>query len=214
MLEKSTPVRGRPKTLDRDLILQTTLMQYWSEGPTNVSISDICGLTGASKPGVYREFDSDDGLKKSVLEAYHSLAIQPLIDILEKDQPTTDSIDALIEFMTQDRTALGIPQGCLFVMMRAQNQQLGPFTRDKLDDVRRNLLNSYEAWIERSKSRSEFADIPTNVAALFVDAQHGGAMRMQREGVPNNTVVHVLEAALGVLASRVGSGVGSGVTVN
>ena len=167
--------------------------------PPDVSISDICGLTGTSKPGVYREFGSDDGLKASVLETYHRLAILPLIDILEKDQSTIDAIDALISFMTQDRTNLGVPQGCLFVMMRAEAQQLGPSTCAKLHEVRRQLLDAYEAWITCSKSRGDFADIPTDVAALFMDAQHGGAMRMQREGVPNDTVVSVLGTALRML---------------
>ena len=199
MNEKPTPTRGRPKTLDRDQVLQAALMEYWSKGPTDVSISDICGLTGTSKPGVYREFGSDDGLKVSVLETYHRLAIRPLIDILEKDQSTMDTINALIGFMAQDRTDLNIPLGCLFVIMRAQSQQLGPSTCDKLQEVRRKLLNAYEAWITCSKSRGDFADIPTDVAALFMDAQHGGAMRMQREGVPNDTVVSVLGTALHML---------------
>jgi AcrR family transcriptional regulator len=200
MNEKPTPTRGRPKTLDRDQVLQAALMEYWTKGPTDVSISDICGLTGTSKPGVYREFGSDDGLKASVLETYQRLAIRPLIDILERDQSTMDTINALIGFMTQDRTDFNIPQGCLFVMMRAQSQQLGPSTCDKLHEVRRQLLDAYEAWITCSKSRGDFADIPTDVAALFMDAQHGGAMRMQREGVPNDTVVSVLGTALHILA--------------
>lgn len=200
MNEKLTPTRGRPKTLDREQILQTALMTYWSKGPTNVSISDICSMTGASKPGVYREFGSDDGLKKSVLETYHRLAVQPLIDLLEEDQTTWDTIDALVGFMTQDHTALGIPQGCLFVMMRSQSQQLGTSTCEKLQEVRRELLGVFEAWIERAKSRGEFADIPTDIAALFIDAQHGGAMRMQREGVASDAIASVLNTALGVLA--------------
>lgn len=194
--------RGRPKKLDRDQILQTALMEYWSKGPANVSINDICTLTGASKPGVYREFDSDDGLKTSVLETYHILAIQPLIDILENDQPAIDTIDALIEFMLQDRKALGVPNGCLFVMMRAQSQQFGQSTCDKLMEFRRDLLGSYEAWVDRSKSRGEIADIRSDIAALLLDAQHGGAMRMQKEGVPNETIACVLEMGLRQLISE------------
>ena len=190
------PARGRPKTLDRDQILQAAMMEYWSKGPTNVSINDICTLTGASKPGVYREFGSDDGLKGSVLETYRSLAIQPLIDILKDDQPAADTIDALIAFMVQDRAALGIPEGCLFVMMRAQSQQFGPSTCEKLTELRRDLIGAYKAWFARSRSRGEVADIPTDVAAYFIDAQHGGAMRMQREGVPNDTVACMLETGL------------------
>ena len=196
MSKKSASARGRPKTLDRDQILQTALMAYWEQGPANVSINEICHLTGASKPGVYREFESDDGLKRSVLEQYRGLAIQPVIDILERDQPTLETLDALIGFMTQERAPLGLPSGCLFVMMRAQSQHFGPCTREKLTMLRSDLLGHYETWIERSKSRKEFADIPTEIAALFMDAQHGGAMRMQREGVPNTTIARVLEISL------------------
>lgn len=195
MNQKPGPARGRPKTLDRGQILQTALMEYWSKGPSNVSISDICNLTGASKPGVYREFDSDDGLKRSVLETYRSLVVQPLIDILDNDQPATETVDALIGFMTQDRSLLGIPNGCLFVTMRAQSQQLGPSTQKKLDEVRRDLLAAYAAWIERAKERDEVTDIPTDTLALYLDAQHGGAMRMQKEGIPNEVVARVLKIA-------------------
>jgi AcrR family transcriptional regulator len=202
MREVSTQGRGRPKTLDRDQVLQEALMAYWSRGTKNVSISDICLATGASKPGVYREFGNDDGLKASALETYYILAVQPLINIFEKDQSMCEAIDASVDYMTQDRTELGIPQGCLFVSMRAQSQQLGPLTRETLNAFRRSLLSAFAAWVERSKARSECTNIPTDIAALYIDAQHGGAMRMQREGVPNETVANVLRMALCTLAVR------------
>ncbi|MDB2579360.1 TetR/AcrR family transcriptional regulator [Tateyamaria sp.] len=202
MREVSTQGRGRPKTLDRDQVLQEALMAYWSRGTKNVSISDICLATGASKPGVYREFGNDDGLKASALETYYILAVQPLINIFEKDQSMCEAIDASVDYMTQDRTELGIPQGCLFVNMRAQSQQLGPLTRETLNAFRRSLLSAFAAWAERSKARGECTNIPTDIAALYIDAQHGGAMRMQREGVPNETVANVLRMALCTLVVR------------
>jgi AcrR family transcriptional regulator len=202
MHEVSTQGRGRPKTLDRDQVLQEALMAYWSRGTKNVSISDICLATGASKPGVYREFGNDDGLKASALETYYILAVQPLIDIFEKDQSMCEAIDASVDYMTQDRTELGIPQGCLLVNMRAQSQQLGPLTRETLNAFRRSLLSAFAAWAERSKARGECTNIPNDIAALYIDAQHGGAMRMQREGVPNETVANVLRMALCTLVVR------------
>ena len=199
MDQNPVPTRGRPKLLDREKILQTALIEYWAKGPTNVSIGEICKQTGASKPSVYREFGSDDGLKSSVFEAYRSLAIQPLINIIVKDQPAAETIDAMIGFMTQDRTALGIPDGCLFVMMRAQSEHLGPSTCDKLNKVRHDLLAAYSAWIERAKLHGEFIDIPTDIAALLLDMHHAGAMRMQREGIPREMIETVLKVALGAL---------------
>ena len=202
MDQKPSPTRGRPKLLDREQVLQTALIEYWAKGPTNVSIGEICNQTGASKPGVYREFGSDDGLKSNVLEAYRSFVIQPLIDIVVKDQPAAETIDAIIGFMTQDRTALGISDGCLFVMMRAQSEHLGQSTCDKLNEVRHDLLAAYSAWIERAKLHCEFINIPTDIAALLLDMQHGGAMRMQREGVPRETIESVLRFALGAVMFR------------
>jgi len=65
---RDSPTRGRPKTLQRDHVLQTAMMCYWANSPTDVSISEICDKAGASKPGLHREFGSDDSLKKAVLD--------------------------------------------------------------------------------------------------------------------------------------------------
>ena len=192
--------RGRPKTLDRAHVLQTALMQYWDIGPTDVSIGEICKLTGASKPGVYREFGSDDGLKLAALETYRSLALLPMFDILKQDHCFADAKTALIAFITQDRETLGVPPGCLFVAMRAHRGSLGAATAERVDQLRGEVLDAYAAWIERAKSKDECsAEIPTDAAALYFDAQHGGAMRMQREGVDSATIATVLRYAFATI---------------
>ena len=188
--------RGRPKKLKREDVLQTALTQYWDVGPTDVSIGDICKLTGASKPGIYREFGSDDGLKCAALESYRILALLPLFDILKQDQSFAAAKAALVAFTTQDREALGVPSGCLFVTLRAQRDSLGSATGERVDQLRDEVLDAYMVWIETAKSKGECsAQIPTNAAALFFDAQNGGAMRMQKEGVDKATITTVLRYA-------------------
>ena len=195
------PLRGRPKKLDRNLILQSALMEYWTKGPSNVSINDICKLTGASKPGVYREFSSDDGLKKSALETYQALAVQPLLDILHSDKPVL-TIDAAISFITQDRKSMNIPNGCLLVMMTSQSDQLGSSTLEELNRIRANLFAAYFSWVERAKLAGGFADLETNEVALYLENQHIGAMRMQREGISNETIANVLNFAFKMAFSK------------
>ena len=197
---QAPPKRGRPKALERDHVLHTALMCYWADGPTNVTISDICFKTGASKPGVYREFGSDDGLKEAVLEAYGNMVLAPIHNILVSEQPFEQSLEALIRFTVQDREALGVPDGCLLVAMRAHRDELGEITRKKVDQLRLDTLGDYEKWIERAKAMGEFRpDIPTDIAALYVDTQTGGAMRMQKEGVPNAIIEQILKLAFSVL---------------
>ena len=192
--------RGRPKTLERENVLQTALMQYWGVSPTDVSIGEICKLTGASKPGIYREFGSDDGLKCAALESYRSLALLPLFDILKQDQSFAAAKAALVVFATQEREAVGVPSGCLFVAMRAQRDSLGSATGERVDQLRDEVLDAYMVWIETAKSKRECsAQIPTDAAALYFDAQNGGAMRMQKEGVDNATIATVLKYAFEII---------------
>ncbi|MDA9009542.1 TetR/AcrR family transcriptional regulator [Alphaproteobacteria bacterium] len=192
--------RGRPKTLDRDHVLQIALMSYWADGPTSVAISEICRKADISKPGLYREFGNDDGLKEAALDLYREMVLTKLYDILAREDTFEQGVEALITFTIQDRQLLGIPNGCLQVAMRANREDLGQSTREKVDLLRDETLKNYERWIERAKSRGEFkASISTKAAAHYCDAQNCSAMRMQREGVSNEIIGQSLRLAFSAI---------------
>jgi len=194
------PARGRPKTLEREHVLKTALMCYWSNSPTDVPISEICEKAGASKPGVYREFGSDDGLKEAVLDAYTEMVSKRRYEILASDQPFADVLEKLITHTVQDRRAAGVPDGCLLFAMRARRDEFGPLALAKIDQLRENTLEQYREWIDRAKSNDQFSsDIPTDMAALYFDAQIGSAMRLQKEGVSNAVIEEILRTAFSAL---------------
>jgi AcrR family transcriptional regulator len=64
--------------LDRDSVLNVALMCHWTDGPTRVSIGHICQAAKVSKPSLYREFGSDDGLKDAVLDLYREMVLLDL----------------------------------------------------------------------------------------------------------------------------------------
>jgi len=195
------PPRGRPQTLERDQVIQTALMRYWVDGPKNVSINDISAETGASKPGIYREFGNDDGLKEAVLAAYGDIVLNPLFDILDSDQDFEQTLNSLIEFTVQDRRVLGVPDGCLHAVMRSQRDDFGPLTQKKIDQLRKALLDRYADWIDRAKANGQFVkDTSTQTAALYFDAHNGSAMRMQKEGVTNDVIEEILRCAFFVFS--------------
>lgn len=200
LTQDSTPKRGRPQTLDRDAVLKVALMCYWTDGPTRVSIGHICQVAKVSKPSLYREFGSDDGLKDAVLDLYREKILVPFSNILTTNECFHQQIEKMIAFTIQDRQPLGIPSGCLQVAMRAHKEDLGPITSEKVALLRCETLESYERWIERAKSRGELkANTSSKAAALFCDAQNVGAMRMQREGVPSDTIGQTLKLAFSAL---------------
>ena len=199
-VEGDPPIRGRPKTLERDHVLKTALMCYWSDSPTDVPIREICDKEGASKPGVYREFGSDDGLKEAVLDVYSEMVSARRFEILARNQTFDEVLEALITHTIQERRTLGVPDGCLLFAMRARRDEFGPLTRKKIDQLRENTLEKYRKWIDRAKSNEQFRrDIPTDLAALYFDAQTGSAMRLQKEGVSNTVIGEILRTAFSAL---------------
>ncbi len=198
-LSRNPPPRGRPKILEREHVLKTALMCYWADSPTDVPISVICDKAGASKPGLYREFGSDDGLKAAALDAYSELVSQRRYDILASDQPYDEVLEALITHTVQDRRKAGVPNGCLLFAMRARREEFGPLTLAKINQLREESLEQYRQWIDRAKSNDQFRhEIPTEMAAHYFDAQLGSAMRLQKEGVGNKLIEEILRTAFSV----------------
>ena len=197
--QKTAATRGRPKTLERDDVLKTALMCYWADSPTDVPISEICEKAGVSKPGLYREFGNDDGLKEAVLDVYSEMVSQHRYEILASEKPFDEALESLIIHTTQDRRALNIPDGCLLFAMRNRQSEFGPLTRKKLERLRAISLKKYRQWIDRAKSNGQFkSDISAEIAALYIDAQIGSAMRLQKEGVRNKQIAEVLRTAFSV----------------
>lgn len=198
-LEKTQAPRGRPKKLDRQEVLKTALMLYWAKGPVSVSINELCDAAGVSKPGLYREFGNDDGLKLAVLNSYDDMILKPYREFLKDEQPLQQKLQALVEFIAQDRENLGAPNGCLHVSMRAHRNQLGESTLRRVDELQSLSLSSYEHLIRNAKKRGEMSkSLSTKSTAQFFDAQNSLAMRMQQEGASRQTIEYCLRLAFAV----------------
>ena len=73
-IETKNPV-GRPKTLDRALLIDIAINEYWLHGINNVSLSKIANIAKVSRPGIYKEFINED----AEIRSYY------YIDVLKTD---------------------------------------------------------------------------------------------------------------------------------
>ncbi|MDA7426536.1 TetR/AcrR family transcriptional regulator [Thalassococcus lentus] len=194
--------RGRPKTLDRDRVLEIALMNYWSNGPAEVSVNDICAAAKVSKPGLYREFGSDDGLKTAALMTYKTMAIDPFLALFRVGEPYADTVETIVSFLTKDKDALGLPAGCLFVTMRAHRDRLGPETGDLVDQLRDYFQQGIAVWVDAQKEAGLFRpEVPTAIAVHHIDTLHSGAMRMQKEQIPTQEIEDFLRFGFATLTT-------------
>lgn len=162
--------RGRPKTIDRDRVIDVAMDCYWREGTDAVSLNELCRRADVSKPAVYREFGGEDGLMDATLERYADTVLAPMLEHTTDDAPFADVLTAMIDIMVDlDRD---MPAGCLLAKMRVLSSQLGPSTQTRADRLREASRARYADWVERARARGEIAaDVPTTVAAAFIDNQ-------------------------------------------
>lgn len=161
---------GRPKTLDRERVIDAAMQSYWADGVDGVSLNEICRRVGVSKPGVYREFGGEDGLTDAALERYAESVLMPTMAQISPEQPLADTLASLTAAMTS--TTRPGPPGCLLVKMRGVPDHVGPLTRARVDALRSAARAAYTEVIDRAKNRGELRpDLSSELAAAFLDIQ-------------------------------------------
>ncbi|WP_419768810.1 TetR/AcrR family transcriptional regulator [Arcobacter sp.] len=180
-IEEKKRTRGRPKTLNKDNILNIGMNAYWEEGIENISLNEICKRAKVSKPGIYREFGSDDGLITAVLKHYHNQVIREIHKIFLQNKPFRKILDEFILILTTKSQNLN---GCLFLRSRDLNYPLGKDSKKQIELMQNEYINSFTKWIEKSKNKNEFSkNISTELAVNYIDAQVSIAMTRVYNGM-------------------------------
>lgn len=199
-LNPAKPLRGRPKTLDRDHVLDVAMDSYWKEDINNLSLNEICRRSGVSKPSLYREFLNEDGLMKAVLIRYQEQVLSPVQLMLNSDSPFRVALDNLVSFATSVSCSRESPNGCLFIKMRESRSHLGEATREQVDFLEEQGLVTFQKWVKRAKEKGDFsADMSAEFAAIYIDAQLSSASSQIARGEDPQTVKKILSVAFSML---------------
>ena len=196
--------KGRPKTIDLERIKNVAMVNYWSDGPTNVSLNEICFKAKISKPGFYREFGGEDGLMQSVLLLYKNTLIKQILNILKLEKPFDETIDLLIEYVIEKRDEEHIKNGCLLAKFRQSRDKFGKKTQEQIDIILKERYLDFELWIKEAKSKGEFNHpLSPKLVANYIISQLDYAVYALANGEKNNNIRHFLTLALSVLRKKI-----------
>lgn len=200
VLDSGKMPRGRPKTINRDHILNVAMQAYWQKGIYDVSINEICKKAKISKPGLYREFGNEDGLMKAVLIKYNEKVSAPLRQALTANMTFRQILDNIVSTLASANSDKDAPRGCLKVKMSESPTHMGETTRQQIKLMQQQTLVAYENLVIRSKSRGEFSiDMSVQFAAIYIDAQISNALSRLARGEQSNTVGAILKVAFSML---------------
>lgn len=169
---------------------------YWRADPADVSVNAICQLAGISKPSLYREFGSEDGLTRAVLDSYVEKAFTDVLAILQSERGLQETLDALIDFACADPR---METGCLFYKMRAGKHRLGPETRARVEEIDAAAQAVYKNFLQ---NRRDTGDLPAAIAieagARYLAEQIALAITQRAAAEDPSSVRVMLRLALSV----------------
>lgn len=189
--------RGRPLTRNREHVLATAMDAYWQDDRAAVSVNAICALAGVSKPSLYREFGSEDGLTAAVLEHYAQTVLGSVEELLSSPGSYDAKLDALIGFASKDPR---MEAGCLFVKMRATRSRFGPQTQARIAAIEARALERYARFFQQAAASGERRNgVPADLAAAYLHEQFGLAFSQRAAGRRAESVRALLLLAMSVL---------------
>ncbi len=196
--DKSPRRRGRPRTADPEHILDVAMKAYWSGDPADVSVNTICRLAGVSKPSLYREFGSEDGLTRATLDHYAKLVLSDVFAILRAGRGLEWTLGALTDFACDDPR---METGCLFYKMRAGKHRLGPQTHARVDELDAAAREAYAGFLRACSEAGEWAPPPTvESGARYLSEQVGLAITQRASGEDTAQVRDSLRLAMSVFS--------------
>ncbi|MEJ2911595.1 TetR/AcrR family transcriptional regulator [Pseudoalteromonas sp. C12FD-1] len=201
MNQEKKASRGRPKKFDRNHVLDIAQESYWTLGINQVSINELCKLAGVSKPGIYREFGDEDGLRHAVLERYEKTILSPMLSVLSLDTPFNETLQNLALFSTREDETSEMPKGCLFANMKESRLNLGDSTIGQIDKTYENVIKAFKLWIDAAKEKGEFkaVDMDSRFAAIYIYTQISFAQLQVMKGESSKEARAILQLALSVL---------------
>lgn len=105
--------RGRPRTFDRDAVLDATVDEFLLHGYEGVSISDLTEVLGCTAPTLYALFGSKEGLFRHALDRYVDRGFGAVADLLVGHDSLYARVEAWLRATAAAVTSADHPRGCL-----------------------------------------------------------------------------------------------------
>lgn len=182
--------------MSAEKVLDVAMTAYWRADPADVSVNAVCQMASISKPSLYREFGSEDGLTRAVLDTYAERVLSAVFAILHSGRGLHGTLDALIDFASADPR---METGCLFYKMRAGKHRLGPKTRRRVEEIDAAAQAAYATFLQAARDAGDWPDgLSIEAGAQYLGEQIALAITQRASGENQARIREMLTLALSV----------------
>lgn len=157
-----TGERGRPRSFDRETVLDSALKLFWEHGFQGTSLADLTAATGLNKPSLYAAFGDKEALYLQALERYVHSEIAQRLQLLDADDDARVAIATFLRSMAALFTDAQQPGGCFIVNGTADNG--GASMPARIETALQQSLQAGEEKLrERLRRAQRDAQLPATV---------------------------------------------------
>ncbi len=177
-IESSRP-RGRPRTFDRDTVLDRAVNTFWAKGYRGASLDDLTESMGINRPSLYASFGSKHGLYMDAIDRYAvTLGCQP-VEALHSEPNIKEAVAVFFETSIRCATSKDRPSGCLIANVAIEDAEKDEQLREKLSvmfaESDRIVADRFRAAQDKGQLSQE--SDPQALARMTISITHSFAAR-------------------------------------
>ncbi len=192
---------ARPRTFDRERVVDAATAQFWRHGLHATSAEDLCRVTGLGRSSLYNTFGSKDALFAECLDGYLDSALALATEVVtDRERDAVDRIEALLLLIASEeaeRRSADAPRGCLAVNSVAElaHDQDRAANLKRIQNDTETRLRLLADVLRAGQAAGEVTEevTPEGLAA-FVNAAIAGLRISSQGGAPAERLREIVHA--------------------
>jgi AcrR family transcriptional regulator len=127
--------RGRPRSFDRDEVLDAAVVVFWEKGYAGASIEDLTKAMGINRPSLYSTFGGKRELFMQAIDRYASTYGNRAFSAFRLEPDNRKAVERFFKASIECATEDGKPRGCLINTIATEAAENDTALRDKLSKM-------------------------------------------------------------------------------
>ncbi|GAA3045637.1 AcrR family transcriptional regulator [Streptomyces olivoverticillatus] len=192
----ATKQRGRPRSFDREAVLEQALRMFWTKGYEAASVADLTRAMGIGAPSLYAAFGDKAGLFRDVVDHYMAHYCGYAERALREEPTARAALARLLREAAAEFTTEGRPRGCLVVFAADDGTTASAEVEQTLRERRRQFAVGLEARLRQGAEAGELGAEEVTALARFAHAVFQGMSQQARDGARREELEAVAERAM------------------
>jgi AcrR family transcriptional regulator len=157
--------RGRPRSFDRDVVLERAMQLFWQRGYETTSMSELLKATGLTASSLYGVFGDKETLFLEAVKRYWNGPAQRISEILAQEPTAERAVRRVLERAASNGADPSRPSGCMVALATTNRSPASDHVHEVLAGYRARTEERIRERIERGIVEGD-VPISTDAAAL------------------------------------------------